>query len=92
MLTIFLMISILFIALSLLCVLLANFGLKDFGLKMEGDNIPEKDHLIQSLSTKGRQKSVISPGIVADNLIYHTVIAESPLVISNECEGSYLVN
>jgi len=91
MLIIFFMVFILFIALSLLCVLLANSSIKDFSLKEE-DNIPGKDRLIQSLSTKGRQESVINPGIVADNLIYHTVIAESPFVISNECEGSYLVN
>ena len=90
MLIIFLMVSILFIALSLLCVLLANFSFK------EEDNIPEKNQLIQSVSTEECQKSVISPvinpGIVADNLIYHTLIAESPLVISNGCGGSYLSN
>jgi len=65
MLIIFLMVSILFIALSLFCVLLANFSLKE----KEENNIPEKDRL-PSQGHRIKNQS-ISP-VVADNLVCHT--------------------
>jgi hypothetical protein len=57
--TIFFMVSILLIAISLLCVAIANFSLK------EKDNIPEKERLI----SHGIKDQVINP-VIADNLIY----------------------
>jgi hypothetical protein len=57
MLIIFLMVSILFIALSLLCVLLANFSLK------EEDNVQEKEYL-PSRSKRIKDHS-ISPVLAA---------------------------
>jgi len=62
----FLMVSILLIALSLLCVLLANFSLK------KEDTIPEKEWLISPVVPEIMDQS-ISVG-VADNLVYDTLI------------------
>jgi len=70
----FLMVSILLIALSLLCASVANFSFKEDG------SIPQKDRLIsRRLISHGIKNQLISPG-VGDNLVYHTVTVHSPLL------------